>query len=256
MIIAGLFEGRKITELPAVAFSIEQVSLVVFTLVVYGCLLFLIQVNRLLGQGILWKFIRGQYHQPREEERIFMFLDMRSSTSIAEKLGHARFYELMNELFHELSQPVLETKAEIYQYVGDEVILTWKMKEGLQNFNCLKSFFLFQANLVKRAGHYLENFGVEPQFKAGFHFGRVITAQIGDLKREIVYNGDVLNTTARIQNECNHYKRNCLVSGALKDLLDDGNGFHWEKLDTVTLRGKETEVDLYSVSEHYLIKIG
>jgi adenylate cyclase len=215
--------------------------------VVYGLLVFFLQINHLLGEGILWKFIRGKYHQPREEERIFMFLDMKSSTTIAEQLGHVRFYALLNELFHEISQPVLQTKAEIYQYVGDEVVLTWEVEDGLQDSNCLKAFFMFQENLVRHGDNYLKNFGVKPEFKAGLHFGKVISAQIGDIKREIVYNGDVLNTTARIQNECNKYQRDCLISGELMTRLKQMNGFQWERIDAVTFRGKETEVELFSV---------
>ena len=246
-IIAGLFEGRKMRELPAFLTSLEQLVLVIYTLVIYSLLVFFLQINHLLGEGILWKFIRGKYHKPREEERIFMFLDMKSSTTIAEQLGHVRFYTLLNELFHEISQPVLQTKAEIYQYVGDEVVLTWQVEHGLKNSNCLKTFFLFQESLLRNSGNYLKNFGVKPEFKAGLHFGKVVSAQIGDLKREIVYNGDVLNTTARIQNECNKYQRDCLVSGTLMTRLKQINGFQWERIDAVTLRGKETEVELFSV---------
>ena len=226
----------------------ELLILVVYSLVIYSLLLFFLQINNLLGEGILWKFIRGKYHKPREEERIFMFLDMKSSTTIAEQLGHVRFYTLLNELFHEISQPVLQTKAEIYQYVGDEVVLTWEMDHGLKNSNCLKTFFMFQESLLRNSENYLKNFGVKPEFKAGLHFGKVVSAQIGDLKREIVYNGDVLNTTARIQDECNKYQRNCLVSGSLMNRLKQINGFQWERIDAVTLRGKETEVELFSVT--------
>jgi adenylate cyclase len=103
---------------------------------------------------------------------------------------------------------------------------------------------MFQEGLLRKSENYLKNFGVKPEFKAGLHFGKVISAQIGDLKREIVYNGDVLNTTARIQNECNKYQRNCLVSGSLMKRLKQINGFQWERMDSVTLRGKEAEVEL------------
>ncbi len=247
VIVLGLLAGRKMSELPAFLGSAEQLVLVFYSLVIYTLLVFFLQVNLLLGEGVLWKFIRGKYHKPREEERIFMFLDMKSSTTIAEQLGHVRFYTLLNELFHEISQPVLETKAEIYQYVGDEVVLTWEMEHGLKNSNCLKTFFMFQESLLRNSGSYLKNFGVKPEFKAGLHFGKVVSAQIGDLKREIVYNGDVLNTTARIQNECNKYQRDCLVSGTLMNLLKKINGFQWERMDVVTLRGKESEVELFSV---------
>ena len=250
-IISGFFEGRKLSELPPYLLSVERLVLVAYTLVVYALLVFFLQINHLLGEGVLWKFISGQYHRPREEERIFMFLDMKSSTTIAEQLGHVRFYTLLNELFHEISEPVLQTKAEIYQYVGDEVVLTWKVEDGLENSNCLKAFFMFRENLVRNRKNYLKNFGVEPEFKAGLHFGTVVSAQIGDLKREIVYNGDVLNTTARIQKECNTYQRNCLVSGSLMQRLETVNGFQWERLDTVALRGKEREVEIFSVDNVY-----
>src|SRR4029077_10486978 len=120
-------------------------------------------INQLLGEGVLWKFIRGKYHQPREEERIFMFLDMKSSTTIAEQLGHVRFYALLNELFNEISQPVLQTKAEIYQYIGDEVVLTWPVEDGLENSNCLKTFFMYRESLIMHSENYLKNFGVRPE---------------------------------------------------------------------------------------------
>lgn len=246
-IVTGLSAGHKLRELPAFLLSPGQLVLVLYSLVLYGLFLFFLQVNQLLGEGVLWKFILGKYYKPREEERIFMFLDMRSSTTIAEQLGHIRFYKLLNELFYEISQPVLQTKAEIYQYIGDEVVLTWEVEEGLKNSNCLKAFFMFQESLVRNRETYFKNFGVKPEFKAGLHFGKVVSAQIGDLKREIVYNGDVLNTTSRIQNECNKYQRDCLVSGALMNRLKQRNGFQWERIDTVTLRGKETEVELFSV---------
>src|SRR5437773_12377257 len=123
------------SELPAFLISVEQLVLVVYTLVIYGLLVFFLQINHLLGQGILWQFIRGKYHKPREEERIFMFLDMKSSITISERLGHVRFYRWLNALFQEISRPVLQTKAEIYQYVGDEIVLTWEMEHGLRNSN-------------------------------------------------------------------------------------------------------------------------
>jgi len=221
----------------------------VYTLLIYGMLLFFLQINNLLGEGVLWKFISGKYHRPREEERIFMFLDMQSSTTIAEKLGHIRFYTLLNQIFHEISHPVLQTKAQIYQYVGDEVVLTWKIADGLKNSNCLRAFFMFREKLVANSDYYLKNFGVRPSFKAGLHFGKVVSAQIGDLKKEIVYNGDVLNTTSRIQNECNKYQRDCLVSGMLVNRLSLAHNFELERLGFVSLRGKEKEVEIFSVSK-------
>ncbi|MFL5739918.1 MAG: adenylate/guanylate cyclase domain-containing protein [Flavisolibacter sp.] len=253
-IIMGLYQGHQWSELPDLVLSFERFVMVLYTLAVFSVLVFFLQVNYLLGEGVLWKFIRGKYHHPREEERIFMFLDMKSSTSIAERLGHVHFYTFLNELFHEISQPVLQTNAEIYQYVGDEIVITWKVEEGLYDGNCLNCFFLFRDRLISNEQMYLQNFGVKPEFKAGLHYGKVISGQIGDLKKEIVYNGDVLNTTSRIQSQCNKYHQDFLVSGALVNRLKHLNGFQWERLDTIMLRGKETEVELFGVSKNYLVK--
>src|SRR4051794_41126117 len=162
-ILGGLSAGRNMNEFQAFLISPEPFVLILYTLVVYSLLLFFLQINHLLGEGVLWKFISGKYYKPREEERIFMFLDMKSSTTIAEKLGPIRFYSLLNELFHEISQPVLQTKAEIYQYVGDEVVLTWQVEDGLKDSNCVRAFFLFKENLSRNSQNYFQNFGVRPE---------------------------------------------------------------------------------------------
>jgi adenylate cyclase len=252
-LIDGYFEGKQIDEFYEAVLSSGQVVIIIYTLLVYMLIIFYLQINRLLGEGVLFKFLKGKYYSPTEEERIFMFLDVKSSTSIAERLGHRKYYSLLNEFFHEISEPVLMTKAEIYQYVGDEVVFTWGTKNGLENANCLEIFFMIKKRVNENRNMYLRKYGVVPEFKAGVHYGKVISGQIGDIKREVIYNGDVLNTTARIQEQCNKFERELLTSGRLLDQLDLANLFKAEKIDTAKLRGKESNVEIYSVNKtHYL----
>ena len=208
---------------------------------------FFIQLNRLLGPGVLLKFLIGKYYTPSEEERIFMFLDIKSSTQIAEKLGHKKYYALLNDFFHEMSESVLSTRAEIYQYVGDEVIFTWDIRDGLQEANCIQIFFRIKNSLQEHYDDYMKKYGLVPAFKAGLHYGTVISAEIGDLKKEIAYSGDVLNTTSRIQEQCNKFSSELLISGNLMEQLGAVDRFKTEKIDTVQLRGKEHHVDIYRV---------
>ena len=44
----------------------------------------LLLVNDKYGPGVFRDFLLGRYFQPKREERIFMFLDIKSSTTIAE----------------------------------------------------------------------------------------------------------------------------------------------------------------------------
>lgn len=248
-LIVGFFQGLNMNDFYESMFSKDQLILIIYTLVVYILLSFYTQINLLLGEGVLLKFILGKYRKPIGEHRIFMFLDLKSSTTIAERLGLEKYYSLLNDFFHEISEPVRTTNAEIYQYVGDEVVFTWKTKEGLDNSNCLKIFFKIQEKVYNNRKYYRDKYGDIPAFKAGLHVGEVISAQIGDIKREIVYNGDVLNTSSRIQEQCNKFKRELLISGILLDQLNIENEYLAEKIETVKLRGKENSLELFSLMQ-------
>ena len=248
-LIVGFFEGKNMEEFYVVMRSKEQIIMVLYTLMLFILMSFYIQINLLIGDGVLWKFLLGRYRKPVGEQRIFMFLDIKSSTSLAERLGLEKYYSLLNDFFQEISHPAQKTNAEIYQYIGDEVVFTWETKEGVDNSNCLKIFFKIKEKIYDRRKYYREKYGGIPEFKAGLHYGEVISAQIGDIKREIIYNGDVLNTSARIQEQCNKLNRKLLISGTLLEKLDIRNEYNAEKIDTIKLRGKEHAVELYSLTE-------
>ncbi|MDO1449361.1 adenylate/guanylate cyclase domain-containing protein [Rhodocytophaga aerolata] len=215
-----------------------------------GCftLVFFNQMSRMLGKNTLLRLLQGKYHQPTEEERIFMFLDIKSSTTIAEKLGNVRYSNLLRDFFYDLGKSVLESKGEIYQYVGDEVVITWKLKEGIRQAYCILCFFKIEEMVKKREKYYREQYGLVPGFKAGVHGGRVVTTQVGDIKSEIVYHGDVLNTAARIQELCNVYSNKLLVSDTLAGSLVLPHYLSFCRLDQVQLRGKEAFTGLMAVS--------
>jgi len=249
-LILELRAGREIEAVLNNLLSPGFYSLLIYTLMIYTLLVFYMQINRMLGEGVLLKFLWGRYYKPTEEERIFMFLDMKSSTTVAERLGHQKYYALLDDFYHEITIPVLGNNAEIYQYVGDEVVFTWKTKSGINNASCIKIFFDIMKRLDHKQEKYFNKYGLVPEFKAGVHFGDVITAKIGDLKRVIVYNGDVMNTTARIQELCNHYNCKLLVSNSLLEKLELGNSYNSTFIDSVKLRGKETEIALHCVEKN------
>jgi adenylate cyclase len=210
-------------------------------------LIFFVHLDRLLGPGVLFGYVTGRFHRPRREERIFMFLDLKGSTKLADAMEAERYYQFLHRYFVEMSDPILETQAEIYQYVGDEVVLSWKIDEGIRDASCLRVFFLIEDQLARHREQFLADYGVLPEFKAGLHAGEVISAQIGELKSEIVYNGDVLNTTARIQSMCNELDEKLLVSKELMERIHTGPLYAIYDKGPVALRGKEEAVRLLGV---------
>jgi FixJ family two-component response regulator len=181
-----------------------------------------------------------------EVERIFMFLDITSSTSIAEKMGHIKYFELLNDFFMNIAAPIENHQGEIYQYIGDEVVVSWPLNEGIRDFNVLNCFFDIVDTIDGLSGNYQERYDLVPTFKAGMHYGKVSTGTIGTLKKEIIYTGDVLNTTSRIEGQCNQYKVNNLLSKDLIQAFPNGSYFEFEKIGEISLRGKASFVTLYT----------
>ena len=222
-------------------------SIVIYSGVIVTFTLFISEVSSYLGEGVYNNFFTGKYHHPKEEKRIFMFLDMKSSTTIAEQLGHVTYFKLLNQYYRDLSNAIIETSGEVYQYAGDEIIVSWSLKKGTQNRNSVACFFKIKSIFEQRGPIYKKKYGLVPQFKAGFHCGTVTTGEIGTLKKEIFFTGDVLNTTARIQASCNAYNTDLLLSETLVDHLG------LKKTPTLTafknkeLRGRKEKINLYSI---------
>lgn len=215
--------------------------------------LFLLQINDKLGQGVLVNYLLGKYHKPKEEVRIFMFLDLKSSTSYAEEYGHKKYSHLIQDCFYDLADVVINRKASVYQYVGDEVVLTWKPDIGIKDNNCLSTYFDFARVIKDKSEYYKTNYDVVPQFKAGLHYGEAVITELGGAKKEIAYHGDTVNTTSRIQEACNGFNKCLLISANLLGLLQDeklDEKYSIESAGIVKLKGKKHVIGLFSVEEH------
>ncbi len=201
------------------------------------------------GKGVFLKMLMGKYKTPQEEKRIFMFLDLKDSTTIAENLGHFKYSQFIQDCFYDLNEVVPKYDAEIYQYVGDEAVLSWPYKKGLANNNCVDLFFAFQQIKHNKSKYYLDKYGIVPEFKAGLHGGALMVTEVGVIKKEIAYHGDVINTSARIQAECNTYEVLLLISEKLLKDLKTNASLSSTFLGSVLLKGKQEEVKIHTIDK-------
>lgn len=223
-------------------------SIIIYISAVMLIALIFSEIVNYFGMSLLFDLLRGKYHHPNTEIRIFMFLDMKSSTAIAESIGHTKYFKLIKKYYSDMTEPILETGGEIYQYVGDEIVVSWIESKGIANNNCIECFRKISNSIAERSKEYMDEFGFVPQFKAGFHIGEVTSGEIGILKKDIIYTGDILNTTARIQSECNQYESQLLISEQLYDKLPMENGMRGSLIGSLQLRGKSAPTKLYSLS--------
>jgi len=225
-------------------------SKLVFWLILIFLTTLTLDVNDKFGAGVLRQFILGKYHNPREEERIFMFLDMKGSTGIAEQIGHIRFFELLNDFFRDITDPILYSGGSIYQYIGDEIVIVWRLRSSRRNANCIRCFYNIREAISSRKDYYQSTYGLVPEFKAGIHCGMVTIGEVGVLKKDIVFSGDVLNTTSRIQSLCNEYGVSLLVSRRLlKKIALPPDSMEPRKIGNISLKGKKKKVALFTISE-------
>lgn len=204
-------------------------------------------VSRKLGQGVLLNWILGKYYHPRSEERIFLFLDLRDSTAHAETLGDLKFSALLRDFLNGITDPLIETQGEISHYIGDSALISWHPNRGLRDGNCLALLRLFQDQLNQKSEEYRSKYGFVPRFKAAMHIGQVVTTDVGEVKSEIVFHGDAINTTARIESLCTPLGHQILISDALFIRLKNPM-LEFKPAGTHSLKGKSEEITLWAAS--------
>lgn len=204
-------------------------------------------VSRLLGPRVLRNFLTGRYHEPREELRIFLFVDLVDSTRIAEAIGPTGFHALLNDFVSDLTDPILAAKGEIYRYVGDEVIVTWPLATGLARARCVTCYFAMAERLADRAPHYRARYGMTPGFRAALHCGPVVVGEMGLHKQEIVIIGETVNVTARLEQLCRDLDRPFLCSADILRRVDLPGTFQARSLGLQRLRGKAEPVEVFAV---------
>ncbi len=208
---------------------------------------FINQVNKKYGPGVLLPLLLGRYRNPKEEERIFLFMDLKSSTATAEKLGHLQYSSFIRDCFADINELLFLYEAQVYQYVGDEIVVTWTIRDGLRSHFCIRFYFACKRLIQNRADYYLETYGILPEFKAGVHMGKVTAVEIGEIKKDIAYHGDTLNTTSRIQGICNDYGRDLIVSEHVIENIGSHPFMETETLGKILLRGKTEKIGIIGV---------
>ncbi len=244
------FRAQQILEQGGVFHAVFNPTIIpnyVFWLAVMLATLFLLFVRDRFGPGMLGSYIMGKYFRPVREEKVVMFLDLKDSTQIAENLGAERYFTFLNKVFQVVTSPILDTDGQIYQYVGDEIVLTWNHKDAARNANCLQCFWKISNVLAENADAFDSMFGCKPAFKAGINAGIVVAGEVGVIKREVVYSGDVLNTAARIRGLCNELDHDLLISESVFNMLDRDSGkIDFHPKGAFELRGKVEPVNVYA----------
>ncbi len=205
----------------------------------------LIEINEKYSPGVFVDILLGRYLTPKVEKRIIMFLDLKDSTPIAEQLGHHHYFLFIRDFIAGISMALLENNGSIYQYVGDEVVVSWRYSEKNMH-QCLQAVIAARTAIQRRSQDFRRKYALIPEFKAGIHLGDVTVGEIGIIKKDLAMSGDTMNTTARIRTACTELNHKFIVS---KNFMEHMDLKEWqsESLGEFELKGKSTRIELFAL---------
>jgi adenylate cyclase len=214
-------------------------------LLLYIITLLILEINEKYSPGVFTDIFIGKYLKPREEKRIILFIDLKNSTPIAEKLGHQKYFFFIRDFIHHISLALLEYDGLIYQYVGDEIVVSW-LSTGSNKHKCIQSVIRARRIIQKESDYYRREYGIVPEYRIGVHLGFVTVGEIGIVKKDLTMSGDAMNTTARIRTMTGELNEKFIGSAdfvknvGLKD-------FQIESLGIFDLKGKELPLELFAI---------
>jgi adenylate cyclase len=239
--------GTRLLGIQPVHNPLQLVSLI-FSFVATVAFIFVIQISRIVGGRTLRDWVLGRYHRPFREERFFLFLDLVGSTSLAERLGPAGVHQFLNRLFILASDPIDDHRGEIYQYIGDEMVITWTEAEGRLGARPIRCFLAIETLLESAAPEFHRDFGSAPRVRGALHAGTVIAGEVGGSKREIVFHGDVMNTTSRLEQVGRELDQRLVISGDAMRRMVGAEGYLLEDAGAHLVRGRTHRIQIYAIS--------
>ncbi len=201
-------------------------------------------IGNIIGPRAFLNFITGRYHAPVEENRFVLFVDIAGSTGLAERLGGIGIHRFLDRTFRLLTLSVVDYRGEVLNYIGDEVIVTWPENSGAVDCRPLRCFLAMRAALARASQQFEREFGAAPQIRGSLHFGPVIVGEIGDVKRAIVFNGDVMNTAARLEELSRGVDGGFLASRAAMQRFRSTPPFAVRDLGQLAIRGRADGIEV------------
>jgi adenylate cyclase len=219
---------------------------IIYWLAIFFVTQLILIINEKYSPGVFIDILSGRYIKPKVETRIIMFMDLKDSTPIAETLGHSLYFEFIREFIYNISEAVIEFEGTIYQYVGDEVVCSWKFAPR-NTRKCLNTVIQARKNIQAKSNRTKRRYQIVPDFRVGIHIGEVTVGEIGVIKKDLAMSGDTMNTTARIRSACTELNHHFIVS---KTFVENINLKEWQvkSLGIVELKGKETGIELFSLN--------
>jgi adenylate cyclase len=184
-----------------------------------------------------------------KKETTILFTDIRGFTSISENLDPKDVVTLINSIFTPLSHIITEHKGMVDKYIGDAIMAIYNAPIDVKehpNLAC-ESAILMQIEINKINQTLKEKGFKEISMGIGINTGFVAVGNMGsDIKFNYSALGDEVNLASRLESSTKVVRENILISKATYDKIDK-NRFICKDQGTIKVKGKEKEIQIYSL---------
>ena len=200
--------------------------------------------TRLMTWREAWDLLSGRYHIPMLEQRVFLFLDLKGSSGLAELLGPEQYSFMIRDVFSDLDPVISAWNGQVYQYLGDGLIISWLVGPGRDGGTGLRCYLEAKHVLLARKRLYEERFGSAPDLRGGLHAGHVVTTRVGQRRSSLAMHGDALNVVSRLESLCASLKTDLVVSASTLQGVTIPRGMMFEDRGRIELRGRQHPEDI------------
>lgn len=211
-------------------------------------IMLILRIVSFIGGKNLLHLLTGRYQRPIQENRAFLFIDLKDSTKITEKLGVVRAREFISEFIFDVSKSITDNRGDIYKFMGDGIIAVWRHDNSSSIIDAITAVLEARNSLARRAKQYRERFGYEAEFRAGLHAGVVIASEQGDLRRSIEFNGDHINIAARLEQKAKDHDLTLVFSDVVAAELS-GTNYSPVGFEDEYVKGYSRPLKLFKLSQ-------
>jgi adenylate cyclase len=179
------------------------------------------------------------------------FSDIRSFTTISERIGAAETVSLLNEYFTLTVDVIFNNKGILDKYIGDAMLAVFgvpftsgadedhAVTAGLETMRILHQF----NDSRTAAGKDTINVGI------GISTAEVLAGNIGSMKRmDYTVIGDGVNLASRLEGANKYYSTNILISeSTYRKLTGD---YLARQVDLMQVKGKNEPITVYEILDH------
>ena len=171
------------------------------------------------------------------------FSDVRSFTTITEKLSPGETFDLVGDYLERVCKPVSAHNGFVDKYIGDAVMALFLSADEAMK-SCLEQLSALDATNEQR----VEKGEISFEVGFGLHTGPVTLGTVGSTERiDCTVLGDSVNLASRIESLTVRYGTRLLVSSSVVDALSSPGDYELREVDRVVVKGKTEPVRLFEV---------